>query len=83
MSNAIVGPRTTHPMEESQLQTGNEHSTGNIWILLDTQQTILNKYPLFAEFQGFQYLDSWEVKGRGRERRERAAQVHVPMGVAP
>ena len=82
MSNDNVGPRTTHSVEESQVQAGDRQSAGNIWILLDTLQTVLNEFAFSAELQSFQDLGSWEVKGRGRERGPGAAPGHVPMRVA-
>lgn len=70
-------------MEESQVQAGDRQSVGNnIWIFLNTLQTVLNGFSFFAELQSFQDLGSWEVKGRGRERGAGAAPGRVPTGVA-
>ena len=82
MSNSNVGPRTIHSVEEFRVQAGDRQSADNIWILLDTLQTVLNGFPFFAELQSFQDLGSWEVKGRGREHGAGAAPGRLPMGVA-
>ena len=83
MSNANVRPRTTHPMEESQVEAGDRQTACNIWKLLDRLQTVLSGFPFFDELQSFQDLGSWEVKGRGREQGTGEVPDCVPMGWLP